>query len=370
MVTIRFMVMEGTVEAEVQAILEARLGARAKIRREGDGPDLLLQRGRETLGVEVKSLGTLRHPDLLGRLATSILELRRMNAKLVPLAIVYTPQPTPAAVSVAREFMQTHAPEIGWGLVGRRGELVLEIPRWKISIHELPKRGSGPSVRSDRSLFSDLHSWLLKILLLREVKKPLWCGPVERVMSAEDLMRVGNVSRVTAYRFLRTFLEADFVRTIQDEIRIVRRADLLRAWFAWQHHHRVRELPVRWLLGAAPDFAVLGSKAPRIEYATAGFAACKLLGVLHATFTIPEIHVADLDGACRAWDLEPCDRRDAHFILLRTGYEASIFRATGVTKGVRVVDALQAALDVRRHAARGHEQSSYILHDVLRWEDL
>jgi hypothetical protein len=35
-----------------------------------------------------------------------------------------------------------------------------------------------------------------------------------------------------------------------------------------------------------------------------------------------------------------------------------------------VVDVLQAALDVAGNAARGREQSDYILHDVLGWRDV
>jgi hypothetical protein len=35
-----------------------------------------------------------------------------------------------------------------------------------------------------------------------------------------------------------------------------------------------------------------------------------------------------------------------------------------------VVDVLQAALDVSRHAARGLEQAEYIVHEVLRWKEV
>jgi hypothetical protein len=102
----------------------------------------------------------------------------------------------------------------------------------------------------------------------------------------------------------------------------------------------------------------------------AGFAACRELGVLHATFTTSEVYVDDTGKALAAWHLEACDPRDARLVLLRTPFAESAFRAPTATGSLRVVDVLQAALDVSRHAARGLEQAEYIVHEVLRWKEV
>jgi hypothetical protein len=94
------------------------------------------------------------------------------------------------------------------------------------------------------------------------------------------------------------------------------------------------------------------------------------LEVLHAAFTTSEVYVEDTAKALAAWHLEPCDPRDAHLVLLRTPFAESIFRPPTTMQGLRVVDILQAALDVSRHAARGFEQAEYIVHEVLGWKDV
>jgi hypothetical protein len=107
-----------------------------------------------------------------------------------------------------------------------------------------------------------------------------------------------------------------------------------------------------------------------LRWAVAGFAACRELGVLHAAFTTSEVYVEDTAKALAVWHLEPCDPRDAQLVLLRTPFAESAFRAPTTMGKLHVVDVLQAALDVSRHAARGLEQAEYIVHEVLCWKDV
>jgi hypothetical protein len=101
----------------------------------------------------------------------------------------------------------------------------------------------------------------------------------------------------------------------------------------------------------------------------AGFAACRILGVQHASFKTTELYVRDIKRALDAWDLVACDARDAQFVLLRTTLVESVFRGASQVGPISVVDVLQAALDANRHAARGYvrpARAPFFRHDEAR----
>jgi hypothetical protein len=179
------------------------------------------------------------------------------------------------------------------------------------------------------------------------------------------------VSRITAGRFVRTLVADDFLRRTSDGFVVSRRGDLVRAWVEHARRERAPRLPVRWVYGPPPHPTAPFKMNDRIRCAVGGFEACAALGVQHASFGLPEVHVeGDLERALETWDLVRCDARDAHVVLRRAPFPQSVFRATSSFDGVPVVDVLQAALDVSRHAARGREQADYIFHDVLGWRDV
>lgn len=340
-------------------------------RTAGAGADVLVKRSDgSTLTVQVKQVSSARHEDLIGRLATRVLQMRNAAVHGDPVTVILVPRATTGAAAALDAFAKKYAPEMGWGLMDDQGALFLELPFWDVSLKERGRARGGPSAPSVKpAVFSDLHAWILKVLLLADIAPPLWDGPRARVMTVEELQQQCSVSRMTAYRFLQTFESEDFVQRSGGTFSLVRRGELVRRWFDYTQHTRFELLHARASFEPSHQGDVL-SDARGLRWAVAGFAACRELGVLHAAFTTSEVYVDDTAKALAAWHLEPCDPRDAQLVLLRTPFAESAFRAPTTMGKLHVVDVLQAALDVSRHAARGLEQAEYIVHEVLRWKDV
>lgn len=375
--------------ADVLATVEAlltKLGLQVarptEVPRSGSEPeaDLVgrLDDGRSFV-VEVKSLSTVRHEDLIGRLAVALLQVREHSRATgaIPFVLVALPHLTTAAVNSATGFVNRHAPELQWGLVSFDQGAYVHAPRLGVEYSDYQRarrRRSTPGPRAGKRLFTDLHCWMLKVLLLRDVDRRWWAGPTASVSSIPALAHAANVSMPHAYRFAQLFQQADFLRVTDDGLTVVRREPLLRAWI---EHHRLLPRTVvsaRWTFGRPASLSEVlsvaneagGRHPPRL--AVAGFEACRALGVLHTTMVGLEVHVeAPSAKATLGRDLEPCDARDADVSLIVSRQVQSVFRGAVVHDDVRYVDILQAALDVSVHPARGAEQAEYILGDVLGW---
>ena len=155
--------------------------------------------------------------------------------------VILVPRATAGAAAALDAFAKKYAPDMGWGLMDAQGTLFLEFPFWGLSLKEREHARGAPSAPSVKpALFSDLHAWILKVLLLADVGPPLWSGPDARVTTVEELQRHCNVSRMTAYRFLQTLESQDFVQRSGGTSSLVRRADLVRRWFDYTQHARFR----------------------------------------------------------------------------------------------------------------------------------
>jgi hypothetical protein len=351
--------------------------------------------------IQVKSLATVRHEDLLGRLAVGVLSMSTAPARGHRLVVVAVPHVSASAVEAVRGFMDQHAGDVQWMLVGENGDLALHAPKLGITREaSTPRRRehtAAPSRKTASQPFSDLNSWMLKVLLLRDVPAQYWSGPRRAVRSASELAEVARVSEPHAYRFLRTFREMDFARTSSEGVVVVRRRELIAAWLEAVRLSPPKGIDVQWSLGKPsrdlravfPGKAAAGGIFSRhvfstdifserqpgdeedesVRVALAGFEACRALKVLHTEPSRPELYVSgDMREACERLDLEPCDERDAHFTLLSTK-GASVFRgAIEIDDDFYCADILQAALDVSLHPARGREQAEHIIGDVLGWE--
>lgn len=344
-----------------------------------EGTDILIRRpDGSSAAVEVKQVSVARHDDVIGRLATSVLRRNKSATgkrahgavRIGSAVVIVAPRATPGSAAALEKFAKMYAPEMGWGLIDDSGACFLELPFWNVSVRERGRsRVAAGAVSPKPALFSDLHAWILKVLLLADVDPPLWSGPRVRVTTVEQLQRECHISRMTAYRFLQTLESEDFVQRSGGAFSIVRRAELVRRWFDYVQHARFEVLHTRATFEPSRLTDLL-SNARDLRWAVAGFAACRELGVLHASFTTSEVYVEDTAKALAAWHLEGCDPRDAQVVLLRTPFAESIFRAPSALGSLNVVDVLQAALDVSRHAARGLEQAQYLVHEVLGWKDV
>lgn len=378
--------------------MQDALGLRG-LRAPKNGADLVAKTrdGRDVL-IERKRLSTVRHDDLAGRLAVGVLSLRRHALEqdaIVPLVVVELPHLSEEAAAVARKFMATHAGDVDWALAADDGDFVIHAPRVggecsKITPRGHKRRSLTPSRRRP-SLFTDLNEWMLKVLLLGDAPKEMWGGPRGPTRTVRELAEKANVSVPHAHRFVRTFEERDHLRVTDEGIALVRKPALMDAWLQAVRQASREAVPVRWLLGepgsldeifAGSDEGIFAKRifdetvfastdsaeAKRPVVALGGFDACRAHGVLHTKSTGAEVHVrASLQEACAAFDLEPCDDKDAHLTLLPTRRGEAIFRGVVMHQGgaIPVVDILQAALDVAPHPARGIEQAEHIIHDVL-----
>jgi len=323
--------------------------------------------------LKVKHVRSASIDDLLGILAVAVLELQRSasNPPFVPLLVFdRLGEKTKRA---ARTFMATYAPDCGWGLIDRSGAALLVVPALGIDVDQPGERVARgwPRQRPGR-LFSDLNQWMLKILLLGDAPPALWGGPRQRVGNPTELHRVARVSVEKAHQFVRAFESVGLVESTRLGLAVARKKTLMEMWFHEERSHSSLRLPVRWIFGEPASLEDVFSKKDSAErFAIGGFEACRMLGVLHAPVMNRELYFfGDAESALAAWDLEPCDDRDAQFHLRKARSVQSILRGRVVQAGLPVVDVLQAALDVCDRAARGTEQSQYILDHVLGWRDV
>lgn len=326
--------------------------------------------GRKSLLVEVKELSQLRIQDLVGQLAAGAVQAgHRVGAKgAQPVVVVVASTAGSKAFGAAERFMQRYLPEMGWAVLSRSGRRRVCIPSLDLDEEQrgaLPSPAPGP--RPNRRMFSDLSQWLIKLLLLPGLKKPLWTGPQGPYRTAADLQQAANVSLDKVYKFLRLMEGADFLRRTNSGLKLVRVPDLIELWFAQERLRPAPRLPVRSLFGSQPDPKRLTAKIDEERLGVlGGFSACKALGVLHAAVDSVDVHVSGpMDDYLKRFDLERCDERDAQLHLLQSRSPQSVLRASGAKGRIRVVDVFQAALDVVALPARGLEQAEHIVEQVL-----
>lgn len=332
----------------------------------------LLVGGGNRWRTRVEALSVVRHAVLEGRLAANVLRLRaEARAGEKGLVVITLPRLGRRTVQAVTAFMATYASDVAWALVGEDGAVAARLPDAALEIehHRRVRARRAPKRRSVR-LFSDLNRWMLKVLLLRNAPEGMWGGPRQPAASQSELQRIAHVSPGTAHRFVKTLEEQDFLRVTSEGLEIIRRRQLLEVWLRQEQAERRPVVPARSLFGDGLDWSALMNARPAdIRVAVGGFDACKAVGVLHTVADLPFVHIAgDLELLLDAWDLEPCEERDAGLRLVVSRYPESVFRGTIAPHGVPTVDILQAALDVIDVPGRGPEQVEYILDHVLGWE--
>jgi hypothetical protein len=337
---------------------------------EPDSMGFTARLGRKKLLVEVKELTQLRVQALVGQLAAGAVQADHRAAAKGPLPVVGVVAPTAGAKSlaVAERFMGRYLPKTGWAVLSRSGRRRVCIPTLDVDAEQRGALPSpAPAPKPNRRMFSDLNQWLLKLLLLPGLKKPLWTGPQGPYCTAADLQQTSRVSLDKVYKFLRLMEGADFLRHTNSGLKLVRVPDLIELWFAQEKLRPVPRLPVRSLFLTPPDPKKLTAKIDGETLGVlGGFSACKKLGVLHTAVASVDVHViGPVDDYLERFDLERCDERDAQFHLLQSRSPQSVVRASGAKGSTQVVDVFQAALDLVALPARGLEQAEHIVELVL-----
>ena len=324
------------------------------------------------LCLQVKYVRSASIDEVLGMLAVGVLELQRSTGNRLFVPLLVFERLGEKTKRAARLFMSTYAPDCGWGLIDQSGAAQVVVPALNLNV-DRPRQVVAPSWPRQRPtrLFSDLNQWMLKVLLLADSPPSLWGGPRQRVATPTELHRVAHVSVEKAHQFVRAFEKVGLVRTTHHGLAVIRKKALMEMWFNDERSRSSLRLPTRWIFGEPSSMEDVFSKKDSPErFAVCGFEACRFLGVLHAPVINREVYfVGDAESALAAWDLEPCEARDAHFYLRKARSAQSMLRGRVVKANLPVVDVLQAALDVRDQAARGTEQSQYIINHVLGWRD-
>ncbi|HNZ04109.1 MAG TPA: hypothetical protein PKK50_08190 [Myxococcota bacterium] len=345
-------------------------------------PDLIMSSGGIRYVAEIKIVAQALVDDVLSRLAMATLQATRLalECEAVPMAAVVVPTLGRKVVREAVRFMEINAPLVAWALADAAGNMKVVVPQLAVDVEHLGLRVGAPRPsRTSQYLFSDVNRWLLKVLLLNEVSAGLWGGPRKKILRRSDLIQVSGVSPEMVRRFWSAFEQQGFLRQGRDGVQLVRRSVLWDMWRSDEILDARRPIPVRDMFGL--DDAVntilsrqtyVGAKSGNTPLVVGGFEACRLLGLIHTAAPVkPEIHIfRPVDEILEQLLVEKCDARDADLFLvqprnLRSGSSRSIVDGAVIVDGRPVVDALQAALDVLRHPARGAEQSEYIVRNVL-----
>jgi hypothetical protein len=315
-----------------------------------------------------------RVSDVLGRLAVAILERASWCVPdgLSPFVAVLTPAFGPKMVEAVRGFIDQHARDVSWMLVNPQGGHHLEMKRKTDLLvadraAESPSQPQRPGNRRG-ALFSDLNRWMLKLLLLRDAPAPYEAPFRGEVANPTQLGRAAQVSVETAHQFVRAFADRDFLRVERGDLKLVRRKELLEALLAEERQASPVWTHARLADGGTFDLDRMLASRSADGIAIGGFEACRRYGLLH---TAPGVPLLLLEGPpnalVAAWVLDCCGPREAQIVFAEPRYRASVFRAVARVGGVRVVDLLQAALDVAPVPGRGFEQAEFVVAEILSW---
>jgi hypothetical protein len=248
-----------------------------------------------------------------------------------------------------------------------------------------PIRGRQPVPQRLPHLFSDLNSWMLKILLARSIPESLLSAPRKRLGSATELAGAAQVSVMSASRLVRQLRIEGFLDDGSERLELVRVEDLLARWIA-ANQHAFRDIPARWILkreerqllaavrsyASEPDASAARIRrgAPirmRPRCAVGLFTAADALGFGFVQGVPPYIYLERLDlDVIRRFGLsiDNADRRADVYVRVPANKEA-VFRAAMMGDGLPISDILQVWLDVSAHPARGREQADEIRKRII-----
>ena len=333
------------------------------------GPDLLVRKGGHRYVVEVKAASEGRSDRVIPLLSQAILQAQvhaRGMKGVRPLAVVMVGDASESLVPRVRRFSEEYAPGLAVGVVFRSGA------RFFLG-DGLDKLNAVPHLASKKqyygqvsNLFSDLNQWLLKVLLAPEIPERLLAAPRGKIRNASELAAAGEVSGMSASRFVQLLRQESFLDESSSHFKLVRRAELFRRWRAASLRSS-REMRMRFLIpGSLPKR--LKNLVSSHQACLGLFAASEALHLGHVHGVLPYVYVKSLSGVVgEAWqDLVPLSQgENAHLILRQAAAPRSVFSGAVLADGVKVSDVLQIWLDVSEHPSRGREQADLIQQKVL-----
>lgn len=334
--------------------------------------DLLVGKGRQVFVVEIKSLAEGRADRVIPLLSQAILQaqaIAREKGKALPLAVIYVESASRSLLDQVSSFSKKFASDAAIGIVAESG-LRRFLGSGLEKLNAEPKNthwDAAPSSSQAVNLFSDLHQWMLKILLAPEIPEDLLAAPRREYRNASELAVAAQASMMSAFRFVQQLKKEGFLEDSSRRLVLVRRAELFRRWRA-ASLRQSRELPMRFLIRGSikSQLRDLVSSHPAC---LALFAAADALKLGHVAGVPPYIYVPKLPRPdsdswkelVRASLSEPPD-----LILKQAACPKSVFRGIVHRDGMAISDVIQVWLDVSAHPSRGEEQADVIYRKVLR----
>jgi len=343
-------------------------------------PDLLVRKGRHAYAVEVKAASEGRSDRVIPLLSQAILQAQayaRAMKGARPLAVVMVGDASESLFARVRRFSENYAPGLAIGVVFRSGARLF-LGDGLDELNAVPHLASKKQYHGQISnLFSDLNQWLLKVLLAPEIPERLLAAPRGKIRNASDLASAGEVSVMSASRFVQLLRQESFLDESSSHFKLVRRVELFRRWRA-ASLRRSREMPMRFLIpGALPKR--LKNLVSSYQACLGLFAAAEALHLGRVHGVLPYVYVKSLSVVVgEAWQdlvppspgesvqlVSPSPGESAHLILRQAAAPRSVFSGAVLAGGVKVSDVLQIWLDVSEHPSRGREQADLIQQKVL-----
>jgi len=350
--------------------------------------------GDKTYIVELKRSSEGRGDRLIPLLAQTILQVRaiarRAPGDAVPVAVVAAERVSLSVAEQVKRFGAQFAFDVGVGVIDSHGLRAF-------AGHGLEALDAEPTrlVRSERlaakrlpDLFSDLNSWLLKVLLGQSLPESVISVPRARFRNATQLAAAAQVSVMSASRFLRQLENEGFLDERAELLAVARAEDLLARWVA-ANRQAVRDIPACWIIrkeekqlfAAIKSYASEPSSVPRSDAkprhganprvhprcAIGLFAAADALGLGFVHGVPPYIYLERANPDILrhlGLSIEEADRRADVFIRI-PAHPESVFRAAVLRDGLPVTDALQVWLDSITHPTRGRAQADEIRRRAL-----
>jgi DNA-binding MarR family transcriptional regulator len=377
-------------ESQFVALLQ---GSGWEVRRQPRHPgdaDLAIKNGDFQYIVELKRAAEFRRDRVVPLLAEAILQAEAHARKVPharPLAIIASPQLSPAVVDQALEFQKHYASRVAVGFFDDRGFRVFRGPGLE-SLNspppEIQQRKIAVPQLEFYSLFSDLGQWMLKVIVAQHIEPRFLSAPRRKIRNASELGLAAGVSQISASRLVRQLEAEGFLDRYADQLELVRVEDLLEEWQAAERR-AFKEIPCRWVIpghgrkqleSALHDYSArhvrqqpaenYGERSsPRVCLGL--FAAAEALGVGFVQGVPPVLYIERMQAELvQQLGISQERATQADVYLRIPSHKESIFRAAVEHKGVLVSDALQVWLDVSNHPSRGKEQAERIREQVLR----
>jgi len=331
--------------------------------------DMIVRRSGVVYAVEVKAAVEGRRDRLIPLFSQAVLQsLRGAGQNAAPLAVVAAPKISQSAAEQVIKFAEHYAPDAAVGVIDFEGLRLFRGPHLDELNAEAPHKSSvgSKSPRLSGHLFSDLNQWMLKVILAPEVPEELLSAPRGQYRNASQLAHAGNVSVMSAFRFVQQLKDEGHLSEAGPYLSLVRREDLFRRWQA-SAVQSVKEVPMRFLLKGD-----VRSQLRRMlnsgRACLALFAAAEALGLGFVEGVPPYVYIERIRPANLAvWkNLRPCESGEPPDIILRQApAPQSIFRGLVRPDAIASCDILQVWLDVASHPSRGREQADLIRRRAL-----